>query len=129
MQRLRDRRLFFFIGLLAIAILYSIYNLYLLDTRFFTITTRMTRHVIKLGSVLLAYGIGLLAYKRFCPAWLMQLWHILYATGLLLLVLLGVYDGWISQLSMPVRNLVITWHEFLISPVPYVIVGIINSAR
>ena len=121
--------MFFFIGLLAIAILYSIYNLYLLDTRFFTITTRMTRHVIKFGSVLVAYGIGLLAFKRFCPSWLMQLWHFLYAAGLLLLILLGVYDGWISQLSMPVRNLVITLHEFLISPVPYVIVGIINSAR
>ena len=111
------------------AVLYSVYNLYLLDERFFEITSRKTRHGIKFGSVLVAYAIGVLAFKKYCPAWLMQLWTIIYAAGLLLLVLFGIYDEWISSFSMPFRNLVITLHECLISPIPYVIIGIINFAR
>jgi hypothetical protein len=128
MQRPDNRRLFFFLGLLAMAILYSVYNLYLLDEHFFEITSRKTRHLIKFGSVLVAYVIGFLAFKKYCPAWLMQLWTIIYAAGLLLLVLFGIYDEWISSFSMPFRNLVITLHECLISPIPYVIIGIINFA-
>jgi hypothetical protein len=129
MQRSDNRRLFFFLGLLAMAILYSVYNLYLLDERFFEITSRRTRHLVKFGSVLVAYTIGLLAFRKYCPPWLMQLWTMIYAAGLLLLVLCGIYDEWISSFSLPVRNLVITLHECLISPIPYVIVGIINFAR
>jgi len=129
MQRLANRRLFFFGGLIIITILYSLYNLYLLDEHFFEITSRKTRHMIKFGSVLIVYCIGFFSLKRYSPIWLMQIWNILYAGGLLLLILFGIYDQWIRALSQPFRNLVITCHEFLISPVLYVIMGIINSAR
>lgn len=129
MQRLANRRLFFFGGLIIIAILYSFYNLYLLDERFFEITSRKTRHMVKFGSVLVVYGIGFFSFKRYSPAWLMQIWNTLYAGGLLLLVLLGIYDQGITAFSQPFRNLIVTFHEFLISPVPYVIMGIIGNAR
>jgi ABC-type uncharacterized transport system permease subunit len=128
MQPTDKRRLFFFIGLLAMAILYSVNNLYLLDHHFFEITTRATRHLIKFGSVLIAYGIGLFAFRNYSPSWLMQLWNILYAAALLVLIFLGIYDGWIREFSMPVRNGVAALHEFLISPVPFVVTGIINRA-
>jgi hypothetical protein len=121
-------RWFFILGLLAIAILYSAYNLYILDPEVFDSMSRAVRHVFKFGSVIIAYGIGLFAFRRFSPDWLMQLWHLLYGLGLAILILLGLYDAIFSTLSMPLRKLISTFHEFLISPIPYVIVGIINSA-
>jgi len=130
MQRplLRKSRWFFVFGLLAIAILYSAYNLYILDPEVFDSMSRGTRHIFKFGSVIIAYGIGLFAFRRFSPDWVMQLWHLLYGVGLGILILLGLYDAIFSTLSMPLRKVISTFHEFLISPIPYVIVGIMNSA-
>ncbi len=54
-------------------ILYSVNNLYLLDHHFFEVTSRATRHVIKFGSILIAYGIGLFTFRNYSPSWLMQL--------------------------------------------------------
>ncbi len=128
MQRPRKSRLFFILGLLAIIILYSVYNLYVLDPPVFYSMTRLERHVLKFGAVIIAYAIGLFAYKRFWPDWLLQLWHILYACGLVVLILSGVYDGFMHEVSVSIRLLLSSIFEFLISPIPYVIVGIINSA-
>jgi len=121
-------RWFFGLGLLAIVILYSAYNLYILDPKVFDSMSRSVRHVFKFGSVIIAYGIGLFAFRRFSPDWVMQLWHLLYGLGLGILILLGLYDAIFSTLSMPLRKVISTFHEFLVSPIPYVIVGIINSA-
>jgi hypothetical protein len=121
-------RWFFVLGLLAIAILYSAYNLYILDPEVFDSMSRGVRHVFQFGTVILAYGIGLFAFRRFSPDWVMQLWHLLYGLGLGILILLGLYDAIFSTLSMPLRKVISTFHEFLISPIPYVIIGIMNSA-
>jgi hypothetical protein len=128
MQRPPKSRLFFVLGLLAIAIIYSAYNLYILDPVVFDSMSRSVRHVFKFGSVVIVYGIGLFAFRRFSPDWVMQLWHLLYGLGLGILILLGLYDAIFSTLSMPLRKVISTFHECLISPIPYVIVGILNSA-
>lgn len=121
-------KLRFFIGLLAIACLYSVYTLYLSDLRYVEGTTRGIRHVIRFSTILVAYGIGIFSFAREGPAWLVQIWHLLYIGMLLLLILLGLYDAAVKELSLPLRELVITLHEFLISPIPYVIAGIIRRA-
>jgi hypothetical protein len=121
-------RWFFVLGLLAIAILYSAYDLYILDPEVFDSMSRSVRHGFKFGTVIIAYGIGVFAFRRFSPDWVMQLWHLLYGVGLGILIVLGLYDAIFSTLSMPLRKVISTFHEFLISPIPYVIVGILNSA-
>lgn len=76
--------------------------------------------------MLIAYSAGLLAYS---PAsqrgWMLPLWHFFYGSMLLLLILLGVYDGWSSGISQQVRDMIVALHEFLISPLPFVVMGLI----
>lgn len=125
MSRPESRRWRFAAGLLAIAVLYTVYVLYFSDLRYVEATSRGVRHVVRFSTILLTYGIGLFVFARGYAAWLVQLWHIGYLGLLGLLLLLGVYDFWTDGLSIPLRNLVITIHELLVSPVPYVIAGLV----
>jgi hypothetical protein len=121
-----NTRLRFVAGLSIVCVLYTVYNVYMVDPHFFLVTSRNTRHIIRFGTVLIAYGAGLLAYS---PAgqrgWMLPLWHFFYGSMLLLLILLGVYDSWSSGLSQQVRDMIIALHEFLISPLPFVVLGLI----
>jgi hypothetical protein len=126
MQRLHKSRLFYFLGLLAILLVYSAYNLYVLDPDVYATMTRGTRHGYKFGSVVLIYGIGWRVLRKPWPGWINQLWHLLYAGGLALLLLLAACDVLIGALSVPLRSLVSSFHEFLISPIPYVIAGLLS---
>ena len=128
MQRRDKARLYFFFGLLASAILYSAYNLYVLDPFVYTNMGRSTRHLYKFASILIAWLIGFLVFRKTAPAWLIQLWNILYAAGLGLLLLLACYDAFIHLLPPSLRQPISTFHEALISPIPYVVTGLLNFA-
>ena len=125
MSRPDSRRWRFAAGLAAIAVLYTVYVLYFSDLRYVEATSRGVRHVVRFSTILLTYGIGVFVYTRGYAAWLVQLWNIGYLGLLALLLLLGIYDFWTDGLSIPLRNLVITIHELLVSPVPYVIAGLV----
>jgi hypothetical protein len=112
-------------GLVSIALLYTIYIIYCSNLHYVEATSRGARHVVRLSTILLTYGIGLMVFTRVYPAWLVQLWHIGYLGILGLLLLLGIYDFWTQGLSVPFRDLIITVHELLISPVPFVIAGLV----
>jgi hypothetical protein len=119
----------FIIGLVVIGIVFSFYNLYLLDDAwFFEAISRPERHVIKFVSVLVVYSMGVYAFAGRPPGWLLQLWNVLYAALLVLLVLMGAYDTLLREFSPHIRGLGVSLHVFLISPVPYVFVGIIGKA-
>lgn len=124
-----NKRLRFIAGLVMIIVLFSVYNLYLLDESWFMEgLSRPERHMLKFVSVLVVYAMGIMAFAGRSPGWLLQLWHIIYAALLLLLVLLGLFDTYVQSFSTTVRNLGVSIHVFLISPVPYVFVGIIGRA-
>ena len=128
MQRRDKVRLYFFLGLLASAILYSAYNLYILDPYVYADMGRSTRHVYKFGSLIIAWLIGFLVLRPTAPAWLLQLWSILYAACLALLLILAGYDAAIHPLPPTLRQPISTLHEALISPIPYVVIGLLNWA-
>jgi hypothetical protein len=117
------------IGLVVITILFSAYNLYLLDESWFMDRwSRPERHVFKFASVLIVYAMGVMAFSRRRPLWLLPLWHVLYGVLLLVLVLLGLFDTYISTFSPAFRSLGVSLHVFLISPVPYVFIAIVGRA-
>lgn len=125
----RDKtRLFFFIGLLATAILYSAYNLYVLDPYIYADMPRTTRHIYKFGAIILSWLIGYLTFRKTAPEWLIQLWNILFATGLTILIILALYDAIIHPLPPGLRQPISTFHEALISPIPFVVLGLLNFA-
>lgn len=120
-----SRRWRFAAGLVVIALLYTSYIIYCSNLHFVEATSRGVRHVVRFSTILLTYGIGLLVFARVYPAWLVQLWHIGYLGMLSLLLLLGIYDFWAQDLSVTFRDFIITVHELLISPIPYVIAGLV----
>jgi len=101
MQQREKHRLFFFTGLLASAILYSAYNLYVLDPYVYADMARGTRHLYKFGSIIIAWLIGFAAFRKTAPAWLLHLWNILYAASLAILLLLAACDALIANPSAP----------------------------
>ncbi|HMH20226.1 MAG TPA: hypothetical protein VK563_00550 [Puia sp.] len=121
-----NKRVLFFTGLIAITVLFSIYNLYLTEYSYFEATSRKTRHIIRFGTVLLAWGIGIFAYRRESPGWLLPIWHLLYVTIIFILLSIGIYDWWSGSVRTDLRNLAISLNEFLISPVPFVLIGLIR---
>jgi hypothetical protein len=121
-------RLYFFLGLLASAILYSVFILCLLNTDSYETTPRTTRHLYKFGSLILAWLIGFIVYRKIASAWLLQLWSLSFAAFLALLLSLAAYDALIHTLPLSLRDITTTFHEALISPIPYVIFGLINFA-
>jgi hypothetical protein len=113
----------------VITILFSVYNIYFLDESWFMgDLSRPERHLIKFASILVVYAIGVMAFAGRSPAWLLPMWHILYGVLLGLLVLLGLFDTFVSSFSPAWRSLGVSLHVFLISPVPYVFVAIIGRA-
>jgi hypothetical protein len=121
-------RLYFFLGLLASAILYSVFILCLLNTLSYETVPRNTRHLYKFGSLILAWFIGFIIYRKLAPAWLLQLWNLSFAASLSLLLALAAYDAFIHTLPLSFRDPINTFHETLISPIPYVVFGLLNFA-
>ena len=121
-----NRRIYFLIGLIALIILFSVYNLYLTGYTYFEVTSKTTRHIIRFGSILAACLIGEFAFRKYIPGWLIQLWRLLYLAVGLILLAAGVYDWWAGGLPTALHNIVISLNEFLISPAPFVIILLIN---
>jgi|HubBroStandDraft_1064217.scaffolds.fasta_scaffold49886_3 hypothetical protein len=121
-------RLYFFLGLLASAILYSAFFLFLLNTASYETMPRITRHVYKFGSLILAWLIGFIIYRKIAPAWLLQLWNVTFAIVLTLLLSLAAYDAFIHTLPLSLRDAISTFHQAVISPIPYVVLGLLNFA-
>jgi hypothetical protein len=118
---------FFWFGLAAITLLYCLYYLYFLNNVSHDMPLR-TRHIIKFLSILIAYGIGTYTLRKYTTGWIMQIWHAAYAIILCLLLLLGIYDWGIARVPVQIRGIADNLQEFLISPVLYVVIGIINRS-
>jgi hypothetical protein len=121
-----NRRIYFLLGLLAITALFSVYHLYLTGYSYFQATSKMTRHIIRFGAILLAWAIGEFAYRKYLPGWLLQVWRSLYMAVTLLLLSAGFYDWWAGGLPEGLRNTAVTLNEFLLSPAPFAIIWLIN---
>jgi hypothetical protein len=121
-----NKRVVFFTGLLAVTVLFSVYNLYLTGYSYFEATSQKTRHMIRFATVLLAWGTGVFAYRSESPGWLLSIWHLFYAAVVIILLSIGIYDWWSGGAGSDLRNTARSLNEFLISPVPFVVAGLIR---
>jgi hypothetical protein len=126
MRKLSNRHIYW-IGFIVIVIIYSLYNLYLVDVGYYQNIPRKLRHIGKFASIIIIYGTGTFALKRATAEWMMYIWHLIHIIIIALLLLLGIYDWSFGELSAQMRNVANTLFEFLISPVIYIGVGILNS--
>jgi hypothetical protein len=122
-----SRRKYILLGLLAIVIVYSLYNLCLVYVSYYDAIPRKVRHLNRFLSILIVYGIGYYSFKKYGVKWMSDIWNVIYAAVVILLVLIGIYDWSLGPASMQVRNIAKTLHEFLISPILYAVILIINK--
>jgi len=121
------QRILFWIGLLAITLLYCLYYFYFIYGLSREISQRAV-HVVKFLFILLAYGAGTMGLRQRAAGWMMQIWHLLYAVALLLLVSLGIYDWGVARAPLALRGIADDLQEFLISPLLYVGIAILNRS-
>ncbi len=121
------KRTYFWVGFIIIVVIYSLYNLYLVDVNYYQSIPRKVRHICKFATILSIYGIGTVALKKYTTAWMMYIWHLLHVIIISILLLIGIYDWTFGEISVQFRNVAATLFEFLISPVIYIAVGILSS--
>lgn len=120
------RKWLFIGGLLAIGVVYVSYKLVFLESTFYYEGSRSLRYALKFGSIAVIYTVGFFVFNREAPSWLLSIWHLLYAVGLLFLLLIAAWEGYSHEAGALFRGWAITLHEALISPVPFVVMHILN---
>lgn len=86
---------------------------------------RKLRHLMLMGSLLGVYALGTYHLQFSKHAWMGALWHLVHVTGISILLLAGLFDWLIQPLNYPMRVMMRQLHEFLISPVLYVGMGLL----
>jgi hypothetical protein len=120
-------RFFFWLGLIVLTFLYGLYYFYFLNGLAFTLALR-ARHLVKFLFILCAYGIGAFALPKVAAGWVMRIWHVVYGIGLLLLILLGLYDWGIARAPLGIREVADDLQELLVSPILYCVIAILNRS-
>ena len=122
------RKAAFWIGLAAIIAVYCLYYLYFIYDLSRQVPLH-AMHVLKFIFVLAAYGVGVVGLRRNVSPGLMQLWHLVYAACLLMLVLLGMYDWFFTRAPLMVRGIADNIQELLVSPILYVVISIVSYRK
>jgi hypothetical protein len=113
-------------GFILISILYCLYYVLFLYRIALELPIR-GRHVFKFLFILLIYGVGIASLRRWGMPWMMRVWHLCYLLILFLLLSLGGYDWAIARTPAAVRSVADSLQAFLVSPILYVAIRIINE--
>jgi hypothetical protein len=113
-------------GLVVILVIYTLYYLLFADTDV-TWIPRKIRHVIKFATTVAVYLVGTYHLGELKDRWMSNLWHFIHISLLGIITLVGIYDWTFGMVSPQVKDMTVTMQEFLISPVLYVGMGIINN--
>jgi len=112
-------------GLLIILVVYTCFYLFFVEQDVMWIPRRV-RHVIKFGTTVSVYLLGTLHLGRIEDRWMSYLWHFIHISLLSIITGVGLYDWAFGMVSEQVKDMTWTMQEFLISPVLYVGMGILN---
>jgi cell shape-determining protein MreD len=104
---------------------YSLYRVYF-DITYVPDIPGKVKHANKFLFVLIVYGIGTLTLRRYMVAWMMLIWHLIHIIFISSLLLIGFYDWLHGDITEQIRNVANSVFEFLISPVLYVSMGIVQ---
>ena len=126
MRKLSNRHIYW-IGFIVIVVIYSLYNLYLVDVGYYQDIPRKVRHIGKFAAILIIYLTGTFSLRKYTADWMMFIWHLVHIVIIGLLLLVGAYDWIFGEISAQMRNVANTLFEFLISPLIYIGVGILNT--
>lgn len=118
----------FWIGLVVIMILYTIYQFLYVETNYLheNIDRRM-RHIIAFGILIAVYLVGAFCLKNKEANWMKIVWNFIYIIGVTGLILLGLYDWMIKEFSLNAKLTLRNVNDFLVSPILYIGIGILSK--
>lgn len=117
----------FIIGLIIIVVIYSAYYIYFADSEDAMLIPRKIRHIIKFGTTILVYSVGSLHLGKLHQKWMAMLWHFVHISLLVTITSIGLYDWTFGMVTVATKQMAQSMQEFLISPVLYVGMGILNK--
>lgn len=115
----------FISGLIFIFIIYTVYYVYFLENSNLILPNKI-RYVIKFSSTIAVYFIGTFHLGKLKDKWMSLLWHVIHISGLSIITSLGLFDWFISEISLNLRLFAGSIQEILISPILYMAMGLIN---
>jgi hypothetical protein len=114
-------------GLIVILVVYTLFYLLFADRAFTYEIPRKLRHVIKFGTTIVVYFVGTYHLGNLEDKWMSQVWHFVHISLLCAITAIGLYDWVFGMVGTKTKELAATMQEFLISPVLYVAMGILNK--
>ena len=124
MPKLKPKYIFIF-GFIAICVIYSLYRIYF-DITYVPDIPGKLKHANKFLFVLIVYSVGTGPLTKYMVGWMMLIWHFIHIIFISLLLLIGAYDWLHGNITDQIRNIANSVFEFLISPVLYVCMGIVQ---
>jgi hypothetical protein len=116
----------FWMGLVIILVIYTLFYLFFRDTSYLALIPRKIRHIIKFIVLITIYLVGVWHLSLDKITWMKTLWHLIHLSGIAFLVLLGAYDWIIQPMPMFMRELMDAVNEFLIAPTLFVVMGLLQ---
>lgn len=114
-------------GLILILLIYSLFYLLFADRYYTYSIPRKVRHLIKFSTTITVYLVGTFHLGQIKSKWMLQLWHFIHISLLLTITSIGIYDWTIGMVSYKTKEIAASMQEFLISPVLYFAMGLINN--
>ncbi|GAA3653546.1 hypothetical protein [Flavivirga jejuensis] len=117
----------FILGLIFIVIIYSWFYLYFVENKNTLLISRKVKHVITFSVTIAVYLVGTFHLGKLKDTWMSSLWHLVHISGLGIITFLGLFDWFIFEISLSLRDFALSIQEILISPVLYIAMGLLNK--
>jgi len=126
MKLYKSDKIRFISGLVLIIIFYSTYYIGFEENEIMHTFNRYVQYLIKFLFTVIIYLIGSLHLGKLKDEWMSYLWHFIHISGLCIITSIGLYDWLISDIPLGVLLFGGSIQEFLISPLLYVAMGLLN---
>ena len=118
----------FILGVILLIISYSIYYICFEENARMKSLDRILQYFIKFLFTVIIYLIGSLHLGKLKDEWMSFLWHFIHISGLCIITSIGLYDWQISDISLSTLLFAASIQEFLISPMLYLAMGLLNRS-
>jgi hypothetical protein len=127
LQLYRKEKKGYWAGLILILLIYCLFYLLFADRVDTIMIPRKWRHIIKFVTTFTVYLIGSYHLGTQKKTWMLQLWHLIHLSLLGTIFCIGSYDWIFGMVSYPVKEIASSMQEFLISPMLYIAMGILQK--
>ena len=117
----------FISGLMLIIILYSCYYIFFAENKNSVLVPRKVKHIIIFSNTIAVYFVGTFHLGKLKDTWMVSLWHLIHVSGLVIIILIGLYSWFIREITLNVKLFALGIQEILISPVLYIAMGLLNK--